>query len=239
MLLRIAQLLSPQECLAILQTIASAPAGQGWADGRATAGPQGAQVKNNQQTPEDSPAAAQARAVVLAALARNAQFMAATLPKRLYPPSFNRYANSSNTFGSHIDNAVRTLPAPAGDLSGVRVGYVRTDISCTLFLSEPQDYAGGELVIESAGHEQAYKLAAGDLLVYPASTVHRVNPVTQGERIASFFWVESMVRADAQRALLYGLDMSLLSLREKYGETAEAVQLTGTYHNLLRMWSDV
>lgn len=239
MLLRIPQVLSAPERAGILQILANAPAGQGWADGRATAGPQGALVKNNQQTPEDSLAAAKARAVVQVALARNSQFMAATLPKRIYPPSFNRYANSSNAFGSHVDNAVRTLPAPAGDLSGVRVGYVRTDISCTLFLSEAQDYAGGELVIESAGHEQAYKLAAGDLLVYPASTVHRVNPVTQGERIASFFWVESMVRADAQRALLFGLDMSILSLREKHGESAEAVKLTGTYHNLLRMWADV
>jgi PKHD-type hydroxylase len=232
MCLPITALLSPEETSHLLHTLAHAPAGEGWADGRVTAGTQGAQVKNNQQMPEHSATSAQARDVVVAALARSAQFMTGALPKRIYPPSFNRYAHSSNAFGSHIDNALRSVPA----LGGLG-GYLRTDLSCTLFLTPPDSYDGGELVIESPGGEQAYKLAAGDMLLYPANTVHRVNPVTRGERIACFFWVESLVASQEQRQLMYQLDMAITALRSTGGDSAETVRLTGVYHNLLRMWA--
>jgi PKHD-type hydroxylase len=232
MLLHIPQLLSPQEVRLVLHTLTHAPAGEGWQDGRTTAGTQGAQVKNNQQMPEQGAATAQAREVVVNALARSAQFMTGALPKRIYPPSFNRYAQGTNAFGSHIDNAVRSVPAVGG-----LGGYLRTDLSCTLFLTAPDSYDGGELVMESPGGEQSFKLAAGDMLLYPANTLHRVNAVTHGERIASFFWVESLMASHAQRQLLYELDMGIYGVRQSHGETPEALRLTGVYHNLLRMWA--
>jgi PKHD-type hydroxylase len=231
MLLQIPQLLSPQEVRHVLHTLTYAPAGEGWQDGRTTAGTQGAQVKNNQQMPEHSATTAQAREVVVSALTNSAPFMTGALPKRIYPPSFNRYAQGTNAFGSHIDNAVRSVPIVSG-----LGGYLRTDLSCTLFLTPPESYEGGELVIESPSGEQAFKLTAGDMLLYPANTVHRVNPVTRGERIASFFWVESLVASNEQRQLLYELDMGIYGLRSS-GESAETVRLTGVYHNLLRMWA--
>jgi PKHD-type hydroxylase len=232
MLLQISQLLKPDAVTNVLHTLARAPKGEGWQDGRATAGTQGAQVKNNQQMPEHSATTAQARTAVVDALAKNALFMTGALPKRIYPPSFNRYTQGANAFGTHIDNAVRSVPA-VGSVGG----YLRTDLSCTLFLSDPGSYGGGELVIESPSGEQAFKLAAGDMLLYPANTLHRVNPVTRGERIASFFWVESLVASNEQRQLLYELDLTIYSLRSLHGDTAETVCLTGTYHNLLRMWA--
>lgn len=231
MLIPLAQVLNADEIGKILHILASAPPDQGWTDGRITTGSQSAMVKNNQQMPEQGASTAQARDLVLAALSRNAQFMTAALPRRVYPPSFNRYSGQTNAFGSHIDNAVRTVPGSAG--------YLRTDVSCTLFLNDPGSYDGGELVIQAPGGEQSYKLNAGDILLYPSTTLHRVNPVTRGERIASFFWVESMIRSAEQRQLLYQLDMGILSLRQKSGETPEAVRLTGVYHNLLRMWATV
>ena len=200
-----------------------------WADGRITAGTQSAQVKNNQQLPETSMAAREARQLVLEGLAASALFMTAALPRKIYPPLFNRYAGAANAFGNHIDNAIRTF-APTAQ-------HVRTDVSCTLFLAEPDEYEGGELVIEDTFGSQRVKLPAGHMVLYPASSVHRVEPVTRGARLASFFWVESMVRDDAQRRLLFDLDMSVLALRQQQGETAEAVKLTGVYHNLLRMWA--
>ncbi|MFC3149082.1 Fe2+-dependent dioxygenase [Piscinibacterium candidicorallinum] len=200
-----------------------------WADGRITAGTQSAQVKNNQQLPETSMAAREARQLVLQGLAASALFMTAALPRKIYPPLFNRYAGAANAFGNHIDNAIRTF-APTAQ-------HVRTDVSCTLFLAEPDEYEGGELVIEDTFGSQRVKLPAGHMVLYPASSVHRVEPVTRGARLASFFWVESMVRDDAQRRLLFDLDMSVLALRQQQGETAEAVKLTGVYHNLLRMWA--
>jgi PKHD-type hydroxylase len=232
MLLKISQFLSPDAVTQILHTLAHAPTGEDWLDGRVTAGTQGAQVKNNQQMPEHSAAAVQARAVVVNALAKNAQFMTGALPKRIYPPSFNRYTQSSNAFGTHIDNAVRSVPA-VGSVGG----YLRTDLSCTVFLSPPDSYDGGELVMESPSGEQAFKLPAGDMLLYPANTLHRVNPVTRGERIASFFWVESLVASNEQRELLYGLDMGIYGLRNAHGDSPDTVRLTGVYHNLLRMWA--
>lgn len=232
MLLKISQLLCADQTAHILYCLALAPANEGWASGQTTAGTQGAQVKNNQQMPEYGPATVSAREMVISALAKCAQFMTGALPKRIYPPSFNRYAQGTNAFGSHIDNAVRSVPAVGG-----LGGYLRTDLSCTLFLSDPSSYDGGELVIESPAGEQAYKLSAGDMLLYPANTTHRVNPVTRGERIASFFWIESLIPSQEQRQLLYELDMGIYSLRSQHGDSEETVRLTGVYHNLLRMWA--
>ncbi|HEX8887461.1 MAG TPA: Fe2+-dependent dioxygenase [Noviherbaspirillum sp.] len=226
MLLRVPEVLSPAalaRCRAIMEQA-------DWADGRITAGTQSEQVKNNRQLPEDSEAARAARAIVLDALGRSALFITGALPKKTYPPLFNRYDGASNAFGNHIDNSVRTSP--------VTGAWVRTDLSATLFLSEPEEYDGGELVIEDTFGSQSVKLAAGDLILYPASSVHRVEPVTRGCRLASFFWIESMVRDDAQRRLLFDLDMSILTLRGTEGDTPPVVKLTGCYHNLLRMWAD-
>lgn len=226
MLLRIAGALSADELAQVRALLARAP----WADGKVTAGDQSGQVKNNTQVPESAPEAEQARQIVSAALARNPMFVTGALPKKVYPPLFNRYSGSANTFGDHIDNAVRTHAATAR--------HVRTDISCTLFLSDPESYGGGELVVQDTYGEQRVKFDAGDLVMYPGTSVHRVEPVTRGERIASFFWIESMVRRDDQRRLLYDLDMAILALRRDGGDNAQTVQLTGCYHNLLRMWAD-
>ncbi|RZJ11550.1 MAG: Fe2+-dependent dioxygenase [Rubrivivax sp.] len=226
MLLKIPQILDAAGVARTRELLAGAP----WADGRTTAGMQAAQVKNNQQLQPGSEQHRELQALVLQALERHPGFFSATVPKRVLPPLFNRYSGAANAYGSHVDQAVRYLPG------GVQ--RVRTDISCTLFLSDPASYDGGELVIDTTFGEQRVKLAAGDLVVYPGTSVHRVEPVTRGERLASFFWIESMVRADEQRRLLYEMDMSLMKLRGELGETAELVQLTGTYHNLLRMWAD-
>lgn len=226
MLLKIEQVLDAAGVARARGLLAAAP----WQDGRATAGAQAAQVKNNQQLQPGSPQHRELQALVLQALDRHPLFFSATLPKRVLPPLFNRYAGTSNTYGDHVDQAIRYLPG------GVQ--RVRTDISCTLFFSDPADYDGGELVVQDTYSEQRVKLAAGDLVVYPGTSVHRVEPVTRGARLASFFWIESMVRSDEQRRLLYDMDMSLMKLRGELGETAELVQLTGTYHNLLRLWAD-
>lgn len=204
-----------------------------WVDGRATAGPQSGAVKSNLQIAEDDPAGVALRDLVLAGLAENALFFTAALPRRIYPPLFNRYGGAMNRFGKHIDNGVRLIRH--GPLRGQSV---RTDLSATLFLAEPGDYDGGELVIEHSFGEQRVKLPAGDLLLYPGTSVHAVEPVTRGERLASFFWVESMVRGEDQRRLLFELDRHLLSLREQLGETEATVGLTGVYHNLLRQWAE-
>ena len=235
MLLRIPQVLTPDELAQIRQLILSAD----WADGRITAGSQSGSVKNTLQLPEDLPAAQQARHIVSVALARNPMFVTGALPKSVYPPLFNRYGGSANHFDNHIDNAVRTHAATARP--------VRTDISCTLFLSDPASYDGGELVVQDTYGEQRIKFQAGDLVLYPGTSVHRVEPITRGERLACFFWIESMVRHDAQRRLLYEMDMAITSLRQKdlaqaascTAESPEVVRLTGCYHNLLRMWADV
>ena len=235
MLLRISQVLQPGELEKIRQLILAAD----WRDGRITAGSQSGAVKNNLQLAEELPAAQQARQLVSVALARNPMFVTGALPKSVYPPLFNRYGGGANHFGNHIDNAVRTHAATAR--------HVRTDISCTLFLSDPASYDGGELVVQDTYGEQRIKFDAGDLVMYPGTSVHRVEPVTRGKRLASFFWIESMVRSDAQRRLLYEMDMAITSLRQKdltqkparRAEGAEVIRLTGCYHNLLRMWADV
>jgi PKHD-type hydroxylase len=226
MLLKIAAALNADELREVRELLARAP----WADGKMTAGDQSAQAKNNRQVPESSPEGERARLIVSQALARNPMFVTGALPKKVYPPLFNRYGGEANTFGEHIDNAVRTHAATAR--------HVRTDISCTLFLSDPASYDGGELVVQDTYGEQRIKFDAGDLVMYPGTSVHRVEPVTRGERIACFFWIESMVRRDDQRRLLYDLDMAILALRREHGDNAQTVQLTGCYHNLLRMWAD-
>lgn len=204
-----------------------------WGDGRVTAGAQSALAKKNEQLDQESEAAKALRPIVMQGLNRNADFFSAALPKRVFPPLFNRYGGAANAFGNHVDNAVRFLPGTVGE-------RVRTDISCTLFLAEPDEYDGGELVIEDTFGPQRVKLPAGDMVLYPGTSVHRVDPVTRGHRVASFFWVESMVRSDEQRRLLYEMDRHLMHLRGTVGEADPGViGLTGTYHNLLRAWADM
>ncbi len=225
MLIHIPAVLNAEQVHQCLHLIAQAD----WADGRITAGTQSAAVKNNLQLPETSEAARAARAIVQAGLEQSALFFTAALPRQIYPPLFNRYSGTTNVFGNHVDNAIRTHPP-----TGMRL---RTDLSATLFLSAPEDYDGGELVIEDTYGTRAVKLPAGDMVLYPASSVHRVEPVTRGARIASFFWMESMVRDDAQRRVLFDVDMAILELRGTQGESAPIIQLTNCYHNLLRMWA--
>jgi PKHD-type hydroxylase len=201
-----------------------------WSDGRTGAGDQARQVKNNEQLDHDCAAAQAIRALVLRALDRSPLFFSAALPKRVFPPRLNRYGGDSNYYGNHIDGAVRYLPD-----SGQRV---RTDVSCTVFLADPASYDGGELCIADTYGEQAIKLPAGHMVLYPGTSLHQVKPVTRGHRLACFFWIESMVRSDEQRRLLYELDMNLLALRQQHGDGAETTALTGVYHNLLRMWAD-
>jgi PKHD-type hydroxylase len=227
MMMHVQKLLDPAQLGAVRAQLQAA--GGAWVDGRATAGHQGAQVKHNLQIAENSPVARELAAIVLAALERNALFISAALPKIVYPPMFNRYEGGM-TFGSHVDGAVRLLPG-----TGMKI---RTDVSATLFISEPGDYDGGELLIEDSYGVQKVKLPAGDMVLYPAASLHRVTPVTRGARLASFFWVQSMVRDDAQRALLFDLDMAIVRLtRDAPGHDA-LVSLTGSYHNLLRMWAE-
>jgi len=227
MLLHVKQVLNADE-LREARAILSRAA---WGDGRATAGVQSAQTKNNEQLPQDGPETQALQRLVLGGLNRHAVFFSAALPKRVFPPLFNRYGGASNSFGNHVDNAVRFIPGTAGE-------RVRTDVSCTLFLADPDEYDGGELIIEDTFGPQCIKMPAGDMVLYPGTSVHRVDPVTRGHRIASFFWIESMVRSDEQRRLLYEMDMALMQMRREHGESAATVSLTGTYHNLLRMWAD-
>ena len=201
-----------------------------WIDGRETVGEQGAQVKRNRQLPESSSVGRELASTVLAALARHSLFFSAALPLRFVPPLFNRYEGGEH-YGVHVDGAVRALPGSGQQL--------RTDLSCTLFLCDPEDYDGGELeVIDTYGSHEV-KLPAGDLILYPASSLHRVHPVTRGARVCSFFWLQSMVRNDQQRSMLFELDQNIQKLRARHGECEETVALAGHYHNLLRLWSEV
>ena len=200
-----------------------------WTDGRETVGAQGAQVKRNQQLPDTSALRRQLGQLVQAALARHPLYHAATLPLRMLPPRFNRYADGGQ-YGFHVDGAVMALPGEGGQL--------RSDISCSLFLNEPEDYDGGELIISDTYGEHEVKLPAGDLIVYPSSSLHRVAPVTRGARLASFFWVQSLVRDDARRRMLFELDTSIQTLTRSGADAAALLQLTGVYHNLLRQWAE-
>jgi PKHD-type hydroxylase len=220
-------LLTPGEVRRAREVLATAP----WTAGRVTAGDQAAQAKDNEQLPADCEASLALQQLVLAALDRSPRFLAAALPARVFPPRFNRYAGDSNRFGPHVDGAIRFAA------QGVRV---RTDLSCTVFLSDPHAYEGGELVMLSGDPAQAprIKLPAGHAVLYPGTSVHEVTPVTRGERLASFFWVQSLVRSTEQRRLLLELDDALVALRGNHGDSAATVALTGTYHNLLRMWAE-
>ncbi len=227
MLLHINDLLTPEEVHRARAILAVAP----WQDGRATSGEQAALAKNNEQLPEGCEEARLLQELVLRGLERHEVFFSASLPRQVSPPLFNRYGGAANTFGNHVDSAVRFLRNGAG--------RVRTDISCTLFLAEPDEYDGGELVVEDTYGDKRVKLPAGDLVLYPGTSVHRVEPVTRGHRLACFFWIQSMVRSDEQRRLLFEMDMHLRRLRSGAGDADPAVVgLTGTYHNLLRMWVD-
>lgn len=201
-----------------------------WMDGNITSGPQSALAKRNRQLPEGSPAARAVGEAIQDALARNALFFSAALPLKVFPPLFNRYEGGA-AFGTHVDNAIRLLRG-----TDFRI---RSDLSATLFLEEPENYDGGELCVEDTFGEHRAKLPAGDMVLYPASSLHRVTPVTRGARVASFFWLQSMVRDDADRALLFQLDTQIQQFTaEKSGADAGVVALTGIYHNLLRRWAD-
>jgi PKHD-type hydroxylase len=200
-----------------------------WEDGRVTAGHQSAQVKKNLQLPENSPQARELGDLVLAALERSPLFISAVLPQRVFPPLFNRY-DASMSFGSHVDNAIRPIPG-----TPLRI---RTDVSATLFLSDPESYDGGELVVEDTYGSHEVKLPAGDLIIYPSTSLHHVTPVTRGVRLASFFWVQSMIRDVSQRALLFDLDTAIQQLNQEVPQSPSLVMLTGVYHNLLRQWAE-
>ena len=224
MMLRIPSLLTAQEVRECRQALEAAD----WQDGRLTAGHLAHQVKSNLQLPLDSPLAAQIGNFILDKLAHNPLYLSAALPAKVLPPRFNRY-EGGGTYGNHIDNALFTIPGTAIK--------VRSDISTTVFLSQPEEYDGGELVVEDTFGTHSIKLAAGDAIVYPGTSLHRVNPVTRGTRYASFFWTQSLVASDEQRRLLYDLDQSIQQLTADHPAHPKLSALSGTYHNLLRMWS--
>ena len=224
MIAHIETLLTPDQVAQCRARLAEAD----WVDGRVTAGTQSALAKRNLQVPQDAPAARELGEMILGALGRNQDFVSAALPLRVFPPLFNRY-DAGMAFDAHVDNSIR--------FAGPQ--RYRTDLSATLFLTDPEDYDGGELIIEDTYGEHAVKLAAGDLIVYPASSTHRVAEITRGARWAAFFWIQSMVRSDERRALLHRLDRSIQGLSARIGEgDAAVVDLAGTYHNLIRMWAD-
>lgn len=226
MMLHVPDVLTPDKVRELRSALDEAD----WGDGRETVGEQGARVKRNRQLPEQSVVGRALAKTVLIALSRSALFHSTALPLRFVPPLFNRY-ESGEHYGLHVDGSVRSIPGTGEQL--------RTDLSCTLFLSDPDDYDGGELeVVDNYGTHEV-KLPAGDLVLYPSSSLHQVHPVTRGARVCSFFWLQSMVRDNHQREMLFGLDQSIRSLRTRLGESAETVALTGHYHNLLRLWAEV
>lgn len=225
MLLPIPDVLTPEQLANARRLLDDAE----WVDGRATAGHQSARNKDNMQLPEDSPEARQLGEMVLRALEQNALFISSALPLRVFPPLFNRYQGGQK-FGTHVDNAIRQVTGTAH--------RIRTDLSATLFLCGPEEYDGGELVIEDTYGTQSVKLPAGHMILYPSTSLHRVQPVTRGARIASFFWIQSMVRDDSQRTLLFDLDLAIQRISGELPGSPVNIQLTGVYHNLLRRWAD-
>jgi len=226
MLLHIPAVLTPDELKHARALLLAAP----WHDGRATAGQQAVNVKHNLQLAPESDAARELAALVRQALFRHPLYMSAALPQTLMTPMFNCYQGGM-TYGNHVDNAIRRDP-----LSGQSI---RTDVSCTLFFSEPEEYEGGELIVEDTYGTHNVRLPAGDAILYPSTSLHRVEPVTAGARLASFMWTQSMVRNDSRRAMLFDIDMAILQLRQKVGDCEEVMSLTATYHNLLREWAEV
>ena len=225
MLLRIARVLTAEEIAACRQSLSRAS----WGDGRVTAGHQSIKVKDNLQLAQDSADARELGALVLGALERSALFVSAALPRRIFPPLFNKYEPGMG-FGAHVDNAIRALPGSAF--------RIRTDMSATLFLSPPEDYDGGELIVEDPFGAHGVKLPAGDMVLYPATSLHRVAPVTRGARLAAFFWIESMVREDSERTLLFNLDRAIVKLSESAPDNPALVELGAVYHNLVRKWGE-
>jgi PKHD-type hydroxylase len=225
MMIHIPNVLTPEQVARCRDVMTRAA----WIDGRATAGHQSAQVKKNLQLPETTPEARELGTMVIEALARSSLFMSAVLPKQVFPPLFNRY-DASMTFGSHVDNSIR------GHANGIRI---RTDVSSTLFISAPEDYDGGELVVEDTYGQHSVKLPAGDMIIYPATSLHNVTPITRGSRIASFFWTQSMIRDESKRSLLFDMDMAIIKLNRDHPEHASVVELTSVYHNLLRQWAEL
>jgi PKHD-type hydroxylase len=226
MLIHIPEILKKYQVNFIREKLATAD----WIDGKATVGAQGAQVKYNRQLSVDSQLAREMGEIILHSLYNNAVFMSAALPLRTVPPLFNSYRGGEH-YGLHVDGAIRLLPS--SNLS------LRTDVSSTLFLSEPEDYQGGELIVQDTYGSHEVKLPAGDLILYPSSSLHQVAPVTEGERVCSFFWTQSMVRDDFKRNMLYELDFNIQSLRKKVGNIDELLGLTGHYHNVLRQWAEL
>lgn len=225
MLLHVPDVLSPEQ---VAQARTALDAAQ-WVDGRVTAGAQSARAKDNMQLPESHPVAREMGDMILAALQRSALFMSAALPLKVFPPLFNRY-QGGQSFGTHVDNAIRPVAGTPH--------RVRTDLSATLFLSEPAEYDGGELSVEDTYGVHSVKLPAGDMILYPATSLHHVTPVTRGSRVSSFFWIQSMVRDDGQRTLLFDLDSTIQQLMADAPSHPAPVRLTGIYHNLLRQWAD-
>lgn len=223
MLLEIPQLLTPEQAATMRGALVAAE----WVDGKITAGHQSAQAKVNRQIPETSAIAKTQQQIILSALQKSALFMSAALPQRVFPPLFNRYEGGEH-FNNHVDNAIRGIPGG---------GQLRTDLSATLFLTPPETYDGGDLLIDDTYGAHKVKLNAGDMILYPATSLHRVTPVTRGARICAFFWIQSLVRDDGQRALLFDLDLSIQGLRREIGEHDALVAQTGVYHNLLRRWA--
>lgn len=230
MMVRIPRLLAPEQVAEMRALMAKAE----WVDGRVTAGAQSGQEKRNLQIPEHSPATRALGDVILSALGRNELFTSAALPLRVFPPLFNRY-DGGMAFGSHIDNAIRFVKPSLGSGAPIRV---RTDLSATLFLSDPADYDGGELVIEDTYGEHRVKLPAGDMVLYSATSRHHVTPVTRGSRWASFFWIQSMIRDERARQMLFEMDGAIQNLRRQLGDSGDLITLTGLYHNLVRRWAD-
>lgn len=226
MIIAIPQVLTPEQTAQARQQLDAAD----WIDGRVTAGHQSGRTKDNLQLPEESALARKLGESIVAALERNPLFVSAALPQRIFPPLFNRY-RSGHAFGLHVDNAVRQV-------RGTQL-RVRTDLSATLFLSSPEEYDGGELMVEDVYGPQSIKLPAGHMVLYPASSLHKVQPITRGERVASFFWIQSMVRDDGERALLFDMDLAIQRLNRDTPDHQSVVQLTGVYHNLLRRWAEV
>jgi PKHD-type hydroxylase len=226
MLLQVPQVLTPDQVAQARKSLEKAE----WVDGRVTAGFQSAKTKDNQQVPENHPVAREIGGMILEALGKNSLFLSAALPSKVFPPLFNRY-EGGQAFGIHVDNAVRQVPGTPHK--------VRTDLSATLFLADPGEYDGGELSVEDTYGVHTVKLPAGDLILYPASSLHFVKPVTRGIRLASFFWVQSMVRDDGERTLLFDLDTAIQRVNRDHPNDPSGVQLTGIYNNLLRRWAEI
>ena len=226
MLLAIPDVLTAQEVARARELLAAAD----WVDGKVTAGHQSSRTKDNMQVPENHPVARQLGEMILNALGQNAAFISAALPARVFPPLFNRYSGGQS-FGTHVDNAIRQVSG-----TGSRI---RTDLSATLFFAHPDEYDGGELVVEDTYGTHSAKLPAGHLVLYPSTSLHHVLPVTRGARVSSFFWIQSMVREDSRRTLLFDLDMAIQRLNQDVPDHPSAVQFTGVYHNLLRQWAEL